>query len=90
MGRQETYLWLQHSLCIVSAVQTNAFIHTIVCRKIVAHLVTVATTFILCPTVSAALCLRRLLNHRNHSLFINYINNRSIQLNIRNIITNNQ
>lgn len=55
------YLWLQHSVCIVGAIQTDAFIHTIVCRKIVAHLVTVATTFILCPTISAALRLRRLL-----------------------------
>lgn len=52
------YLWFQHSVCIVGAIQTDAFIHTVVCRKIVAHLVTVATTFILCPTIGAALRLR--------------------------------
>lgn len=58
------YLWLQHSVCIVGAVQTDAFIHTIIRGKIVAHLVTVATAFVLGPTVSAALRLRRLLKDR--------------------------
>lgn len=61
MGGQGDYLWLQNSLCTASAVQADALIHTVIGGKIVAHLVTVATAFILCSTVSAALCLRRLL-----------------------------
>lgn len=60
----DVYLWLQHSLCAASAVQADALIHTVVGGKIIAHLVTVATPFILCSTVSAALCLRRLLMRR--------------------------
>lgn len=58
MGGQDDYLWLQHSLCAAGAVQADALIHTIISGKIVAHLVAVATAFILCSTVSAALRLR--------------------------------
>lgn len=58
---QDKYLWLQRPVCAASAVQADAFIHTIIGGKIIAHLVAVATAFILCSAVSAALCLRRLL-----------------------------
>lgn len=61
MGDQDDYLWLQHPLCAAGAVQADALIHTIIGGEIVAHLVAVATAFILCSAVSAALCLRRLL-----------------------------
>ena len=64
MGGQDDYLWLQHPLCAASAVQADALIHTVIGGKIVAHLVTVATAFILCSAVGAALCLRRLLQRR--------------------------
>lgn len=58
---KDHYLGLQYPLCTASAVQADALIHTIIGGEIVAHLVAVATAFILCPAVGAALCLRRLL-----------------------------
>lgn len=58
LGNKEDYLWLQHSLCAAGAVQADALIHTVICGKIIAHLVAVATTFIFCSAVSAALRLR--------------------------------
>lgn len=60
-GQEDDYLWLQHPLCAAGAVQADALIHTVISGKIIAHLVAVATAFILRSTVSAALCLRRLL-----------------------------
>lgn len=55
------YLWLQDPLSTAGAVQADALINTVVRREVVAHLVAVATAFILCPAVSAALRLRRFL-----------------------------
>lgn len=61
---EDDHLWLQHPLCAACAVQADALIHTIIGGKIVAHLVAVATAFILCSAVSAALGLRGLLQSR--------------------------
>lgn len=58
---RDSYLWLQCPLCTSGAVQADALIYTIISGKIVAHLVTVATAFILCSAISAALSLRGLL-----------------------------
>ena len=52
------HLWLQHSLSGAGAVQTDSLIHAVISGEIIAHLVTVATALVLCPTVCAALCLR--------------------------------
>lgn len=68
----DVYLWLQRSLCAASAIQADALIHTVVSGKIIAHLVTVATPFILCAAVSAALRLRRLLEMRLHKSKFNF------------------
>lgn len=64
VGVKDYYLWLQCPFCAAGAVQADALIHTIICGEIIAHLVAVATAFILCSAVSAALCLRRLLEKR--------------------------
>lgn len=54
-------LWLQRPLCAAGALKADALIHAVVSGKIIAHLVTVATAFVLCSTISAALRLRGLL-----------------------------
>lgn len=64
MDVKDYYLWLQRPFCAAGAVQANALVHTIICGEIIAHLVAVATAFILCSAVSAALCLRRFLERR--------------------------
>lgn len=54
-------LWFEHPLGAAGVIQTDALVHCVIRGEIVAHLVTVAASFILRPTVSAALCLRRFL-----------------------------
>lgn len=60
-GEVKSYLWLKSPLCTAGAVQADALVHAVIGGKIVAHLVTVTTAFILRSTISATLRLRWLL-----------------------------
>lgn len=61
LDRTRGNLWFEHSLCAAGVIQTDALVHSIICGEIITHLVTVAASLVLRPTVSTAFCLRRFL-----------------------------